>query len=133
MNSSGFKVVAIISLVITLATLVGLLTEPIVGLLMMLGLGAYHIITALVLLFLHKRLSKVYRNLFFAYGIGVLAYFAISGIALGLGADIEDGAYVFAGFPMLLAISFVILKLGMMNSTEDTLAELRNDETILDM
>lgn len=133
MDSPGFKVVTIFSLIITLGTLVGLFTEPILGLFMMLGLGAYHIVTALVLLFLHKRFTKTYQNLFFTYGIAVIAYFIIAGTFLGMGADPDDGIYLFAGFPMLLAVSFVVFKFGLMNSSEDTLKELRNDESILDM
>lgn len=133
MDTTGFKVVTIISLIITLTTSVGLLTEPIVGLLMMAGLGAYHIITALVLLFLHRRFTKMYRNLFFTYGISVVVYFVFAGVAVALDADIEDAIYLFAGIPMMLGIAFVIFKFGLMNSTEDKLEEIRKDETILDM
>ena len=133
MNSPGFKVVTIFSLLITLGTLIGLFTEPIIGLFMMMGLGAYHIITALVLLVLYKRFTKTYRNLLFTYSAAVIAYFIIAVTFLAMGVDPDEESYFFAGFPMLLAVSFVIFKFGLMNSSEDTLNVLRNDESILYM
>lgn len=132
MNSTGFGVIAWLSAGLTLVTIVMLLGSPVIGFMLMFLLGVFHIIIALVMLFRAKRLKETLRKLFYAYCIGVLAYFGIGVLMIFIFGDSGDEGIVAAGlFAMVLAISFSALKFVIHNTDAEKKFQI-TDENILD-
>jgi hypothetical protein len=117
MKSTGFGFVAWISAALTVMTIVGVLGDPLAGFMLMFLLGAFHVVTAIVMLFFNKRLEQPLRRLFFAYCTGVVTYFAIGLVVLLVDGDPGDaGAIASATFALLLGVSFSTLKFAILTT-----------------
>ena len=132
MKSTGFGFVAWISAALTVVTIVAVFGDPLAGFMLMFLLGAFHVVTAIVILFLNKRLEQTFRRLFFAYCIGVMTYFIIGLVVILVDGDPGNaGAMASATFALLLGVSFSTLKFAIY--TKNRVVKHRiMDKSILD-